>query len=219
MKMNLPNLPNQPGNLPESHLKSIRHLEAAYLRHDDPIRQSGFSGGLERWRSERSPLLDAIDDSGDFLDLGCANGYLLESVVEWAQESGIQLNPHGGDMNPLLVQEAIRRFPDQAHQFWVCNAWGWMPPIRFKWIYAIWDLVPIDILPTLASHLLKHALTQNGTLILGAYGSKSADESPLDIAQFLRTAGFPVAGEAAGGRLRRGGPVTRFAWIRRRDWC
>ncbi len=205
-------------NLPESHLKSIRHLETAYLQHNDPIRQSGFSGGADRWRTERSPLLQAVDSDGDFLDLGCANGYLLESVVGWAMERGFTLNPHGVDMNPLLIQEAIRRFPNKAHQFWVANAWGWMPPKRFKWVYAIWDLVPIEMLATLANHLIQSALTQDGTLIIGAYGSKSADFPSLDIARFLQDAGFTVAGESQGGELRSGGPVTRFAWIRRSDW-
>ena len=77
------------------------------------------------WRDERSPLLDAVDGDGDFLDLGCANGYLLECVVEWGRERGFELNPHGTDLNPLLIQAAIRRFPENAHQFWVANAWGW----------------------------------------------------------------------------------------------
>ena len=122
-----------PKRLPETHLESIRILERAYLAHSDPIKQSGFSGGAQRWSAERSPLLDAIDGDGDFLDVGCANGFLLESVVDWASERGIELTPYGLDMNPLLIQEALRRFPDSAHHFWVANAWGWMPPKRFRW--------------------------------------------------------------------------------------
>ena len=204
--------------LPEAHLASIRILEPAYLAKNDPIKQSGFSGGAERWRAERSPLLEGVDGDGDFLDLGCANGFLLESVVKWASERGIALVPYGVDLNPRLLHEATRRFDSISHHFWVANAWGWLPPRRFRWIYAIWDLVPIAMLPDLARHLLTQAVSQDGALIFGAYGSKSDDTPSVDIAQVLRNADIPVSGEACGGELPRGGPVTRFAWIRVADW-
>lgn len=61
--------------LPNDFLCELELLEAAYLKEDDRIRQSGFSGGAERWRAERGPILDAIDTDGDLLDVGCANGY------------------------------------------------------------------------------------------------------------------------------------------------
>ena len=66
-------------------MRRQRALEDAYLRSDDPIRQSGFGGGAERWRAERSPILEAVDGDGDLLDIGCANGYLAECLVEWAR--------------------------------------------------------------------------------------------------------------------------------------
>ena len=204
--------------VPEAHMDSIRILEAAYLAHDDPIRQSGFGGGPERWRAERSPLLDAVDGDGEFLDLGCANGFLLESVVDWAKQRGTNLKPFGVDLNALLIQEAIRRFRGAEHHFWVANAWGWLPPRRFRWVYAIWDLVPSEMVPTLARHLLQNALRDDGALIFGAYGSRSTDTPPMDIAHVLRVGGLPISGESAGGELPSGGPVTRFAWINRRDW-
>lgn len=204
--------------LSEEHLASIRLLESAYLSETDPIKQSGFRGGPERWRAERSPLIDAIDGDGEFLDLGCANGFLLESVVGWAAERGIRLTPYGLDLNALLVQEATRRFPDLAHHFWVGNAWTWLPPRRFRWVYAIWDLVPLGLLPDLADHLLEVAVDEGGALIFGAYGSRSANTPSVDVARVLKDGGLPVSGTSQGGELPRGGTVTRFAWIRWRDW-
>ena len=215
-------LPKQPfptpARLPESHLDSIRILESAYLSHRDPIKQSGFGGGAERWRIERSPLLDAIAGDGEFLDLGCANGHLLESVVGWAGERGIELTAYGVDLNPRLIQGAMRRFPDHPNHFWVANAWGWLPPRRFRWIYAIWDLVPIEYLPQLAHHLLESAVAENGALIFGAYGSVSEDRPSVAIAEVLRVGGLPVSGVSEGGDLPSGGPVTRFAWVNRSEW-
>ena len=204
--------------LPEKHLESIRILEAAYLAHDDPIRQSGFGGGIDRWRAERSPILEAVEGDGDLLDLGCANGYLLESLVEWGSEKGVHLNPYGVDLNALLIQEAIRRFPEQAHHFWVANVWGWLPPRRFRWVYSIWDLVPMSMIPEFARYVLDHAVTDGGAMIFGAYGSNSKNTPPMDIASVLTADGLPVSGEASGGELPGGGPVTKFAWINRRDW-
>ena len=204
--------------LPESHMESIRILESVYLRHRDPIKQSGFSGGPDRWRIERSPLLDAIDGDGEFLDLGCANGHLLETVMAWANERGIALTPYGVDLNPRLLQKAMRRFRHQPDHFWVANAWAWLPPKRFRWVYAIWDLVPIEYLPQLAMHLLETTVANSGALIFGAYGSRSDDRPSVAISDVLREGGLPVSGVSQGGELPSGGPVTRFAWISRSHW-
>ena len=63
--------------LPLIFLQDLWALEAAYLKEDDPIRQSGFRGGADRWRAEWGPILNAIETNEDLLDIGCANGYLL----------------------------------------------------------------------------------------------------------------------------------------------
>lgn len=208
-------------SLPESHLANIRSLEQAYLAHDDPIRQSGFSGGAERWQIERSPLLDAVDSDGDFLDVGCANGYLLECVVKWASKRGFVLTPYGVDLNPRLILEATRRLSnddDLYHHFWVANVWGWIPPRRFKWAYMINDCVPDSMLGDWCKHMLKHGLSDDGVLIIGNYGSVSERRAPMDIAEFLRSQGLHIAGDSCGGELPDiGDPVTRFAWMKRAD--
>jgi hypothetical protein len=82
-------------SLPADFIQHLAKLEAAYLRESDPIRQSGFHGGPARWRGERSPILRAIPRSGTLLDVGCANGYLLESLMSWGSESGLTPTPYG----------------------------------------------------------------------------------------------------------------------------
>ena len=94
------------GPLPEDFLQKLREVEDAYLATDDPIRQSGFLGGEARWREERELILDAVDRDADFLDIGCANGYLLQCLVQWARERGITLTPYGVDIGPRLVELA-----------------------------------------------------------------------------------------------------------------
>ncbi len=197
--------------LPEGHLRLLHSLEPAYLQSDDPIRQSGFGGGAARWREEREPILDAIDSDGDLLDVGCANGFLLECLMEWAQERGIRLTPHGLDIGPRLIELARQRLPGYAANFSVGNAWNWQPPQRFDYVYVLYDSVPPDYLAEYIQRLLARCILPGGRLIIGAYGSRSRQLLPFDIAAFLHTNGFAVAGTAEGGSP----VIARFAWIQK----
>lgn len=69
-------------------------LTPIYLRAGNPRAQSGHSGDETRWEAARRPMLAAVDGPGDFLDIGCANGYLMESVHRWAAEDGHALEPY-----------------------------------------------------------------------------------------------------------------------------
>ena len=94
--------------LPQEFIEKLWALEAAYLKHDSPLRRCGFEGGPKRWKAERGPIIDAIDHDGTFIDVGCANGYLLESLAAWAtQERRWHIEPYGVDINPGLVVEAM----------------------------------------------------------------------------------------------------------------
>jgi len=195
--------------LPPEFLRRIESLETFYLQETDPTLQSGFSGGAVRWRRERGPILGAIDTDGDILDVGCANGYLLECLVAWGREKGLVLTPFGLDIGPRLIDLAKRRMPQFADHFWVGNGWDWLPPRRFRYVYGLYDCVPVGYLAEYAERLLQRAVAPGGRLILGAYGSRSRLEEPFDIAGFLHATGFVVAGTATGSSP----PLTRFAWI------
>jgi len=195
--------------LPSKFLQRLRELEASYLAEDDPIRQSGFGGGRARWRAEREPILEAVEEDGDFLDVGCANGYLLECLTKWAAERAITLIPYGLDCGARLVELARQRLPQFAENFFVGNAWGWQPPRQFRYVYSLYDCVPEDYLTEYVRRLLERAVAPGGRLIVGVYGSRSAGAPPFDVADFLRSAGFPVAGTATGGEP----PIGAFAWV------
>ena len=66
------------------HAETRRLLEGAYLEAEDPRGGSGFRGDAGRWERARRPIASAVDRDGTFLDVGCANGLLMESLVEWA---------------------------------------------------------------------------------------------------------------------------------------
>ncbi len=195
--------------LPQIFLQDLRALEASYLKEDDPIRQSGFSGGAERWRAERGPILDAITTDGDLLDVGCANGYLLECLVKWGSERGLNLVPHGLDYGHRLIELAKRRLPEYADNFHVGNAWDWRPQRKYQYVYMLYDCVPLDYLSECVGRLLEWVVEPGGRLVIGAYGSKSDSVLPFDIASYLELSGYVTVGRAQGGVP----PITKFAWM------
>lgn len=197
--------------LPATFLQELKELEESYLRNSDPIEQSGFSGGPERWRAEREPILDAVPSDGELLDTGCANGYLLECLVCWGRERGVTLTPYGLDQGRRLVELARQRQPHVAGHFFVGNAWDWTPPRRFRYVYTLLDQVPPEYLGPYLHRLLAHMVAPGGRLIAGDYGSRSRGIPARDVAAVLRSAGFTVLGEAEGGKH----GVARFAWVER----
>jgi SAM-dependent methyltransferase len=196
-------------NLPDDYLQLIRSLEEFYLQSDDPIQQSGFGGGAERWREEREPILNAVQASGDFLDLSCANGYLLECLMAWAAPRNIQLIPYGVDLGPRLIALARRRLPGFADHFFVANAWDWQPPRQFQYVYTLHDNVPEAYLTRYVQRLYDKVIAPGGRLILGAYGSRSRQLQPKDVEACLKQMGFSIVGTAWGGNPR----MAQFAWV------
>jgi hypothetical protein len=191
-------------------LDRLSALEGSYVREIDPVRQSGFGGGHQRWRTERELVLDAVADDGDLLDVGCANGYLLECLVRWGHERQLRLTPYGVDCGAHLIALAQQRLPPYAAHFWVANAWAWRPPRQFRYVYSVYDCVPEDLLPSYIRRLVTRYVEVGGTLIMGAYGSYAKQEAARDIATDIAAAGFRVAGAPSRGTL----PVARVAWIR-----
>jgi hypothetical protein len=199
-------------SLPPEFLGRLRQLEEAYLKSDDSLKQSGFGGGPERWRREREPILGAIESGAarvDLIDTGCANGYLLECLMDWATPRSLEITPFGIDYSGRLIERAQRRLPRFADHFQSANAWDWQPPRRWQYVYALWDCVPKDYLTEFIRRLIARYVAPGGRLILGSYGSLSRNEQPFDLETFLGAQGHRVVGAAWGGTP----PVARFAWL------
>ena len=135
-------------------MAEMRALEPAYLARAAPEERSGFRGGRDRWVRERSPLVEGIHRSGDFLDVGCANGVLAADVVAWAAQRGHTIGPHGIDLGPALVEEARERHPDHAAGFVVADLWQWEPARTWDFVYALTHLAPPELSCAMFDRLL-----------------------------------------------------------------
>lgn len=147
-----------------------RVLETAYVASDEPWKQSGMSGPAERWTALRKPIADCIDRAGAFLDIGCANGYLLECCLAWTAERGISIDPYGVDLSPRLIALAQQRLPQYANHFVVANAFEWRPPQRFDFVRTELVYVPAAYERAYVEHLRAHYLVPHGRLLIANYG-------------------------------------------------
>jgi trans-aconitate methyltransferase len=190
-------------------------LEAAYLASDDPRGGSGFRGDEARWERLRRPIVAAIDRDGTFLDVGCANGHLLDCVVDWAFAAGHRIEPYGLDVSAALVARATDRLPPRwSALLFVGDVRTWTPPRRFDFVRTELSYALEADQPALLERLLREVVAPGGRLIACSYGSRTRPErEPLvDVAALLADWGHPIAGSAV-GRDPDGLVLTNVAWI------
>lgn len=164
---------------------SVRLLEEHYLRSATPEGQSGKSGDAAEWELSRRLVVRALEHDGIFLDLGCANGLLMESVVRWAAEDGRHIEAYGADASARLVALAAHRLRGSKDHLYVANVLRWTPPHRFDYVHTMVDLVPPHRRGEWLWRVLKEMVLPGGRLIVRDYEG---------VGDRLRDWGLPVAG-------------------------
>jgi hypothetical protein len=194
------------------HTEHVALLERAYLRADTAEGGSGFGGTPAEWRAAREPIIDAIDADGTFLDIGCANGLLMESVQTWCTERALAIEPYGLDIAPGLVERARERIPRWADRIWLGDASTWSHPegTRFDYAHTLLDSVPARRRADMISHLLSAVIRPRGRLLVSYY-IRSA-EHDRTAAEQLEDLGFPIAGESR-PRLDAPDSPPQTAWL------
>lgn len=186
---------------------AVRDEIARYYLADrsNPYRQSGRTSGAERWRETRYCIVEALDRDGDLLDVGCANGLLLESLIGWAAERGITIRPHGLDFVPELIALARQRLARyNGASFEVANAFYWMPTRQFDFVRTNLEYVqPADWPEYLARQY--SAVKEGGRLILCHYREP---HDAVDVAALLKRLGYQARGRAEA-------PGVSVAWCDR----
>jgi SAM-dependent methyltransferase len=164
-------------------------LGSAYLRDDDPRWQSGFDGDERLWRAARSLVLSAAPTTGSFLDVGCANGHLLESLAEWARERGQTLDFYGLELNPALAAEARRRLPAFADRIYTGNVSDWIPPRRFTCIRTGLEYAPPGERATMIARIARDLVDIGGRVLVGPVN----DDAVVETRETFASAELPDA--------------------------
>jgi GNAT superfamily N-acetyltransferase/SAM-dependent methyltransferase len=155
---------------------SLKHtLESAYLQQSEPWRQSGLMiSDKAAWTACRKPIADCVDKSGSFLDIGCANGYLLETVLGWTKERGLTVIPSGLDLSEKLIDLAKARLPRYKGNLRVGNAMYWkaLNPPRFDYVHSEIVYVPESLQRRYVERLIDSYLKADGRLLLTEYRSR-----------------------------------------------
>jgi hypothetical protein len=194
-------------------LRRLQAMEATYVSQDSPLRQCGFSGNETRWKEQRFPIMQAIEGDGDLLNLGCANGYLLESLVSWAEEKDVFITPHGLDAGTKLISYARARHNVVRTNFHVGNAWDWEPPRKYRYVYTSTDLVQPEFLAHYLMRVKDVMVEVGGRLIVGAYGSRRRAVHPLDLRVLFDEIGWRITGMSSAPGEASMPVIARFAWM------
>jgi 2-polyprenyl-3-methyl-5-hydroxy-6-metoxy-1,4-benzoquinol methylase len=173
------------------HQRVLDIVEPAYLSAMTPQGQSGHSGDDVRWEQARRLLLDAVPDGADVLDVGCANGLLMESLATWAAEDGKRVEPYGVEISARLADLARARLPHWADRIWSGNAMTWQPPRRFDVVRTGLDYVPPRRRADFVDRLLQEVVAPGGRLVVGVFNEEKDREV---VADSLRSWGHAIAG-------------------------
>lgn len=165
----------------------------AYTAATNPRGQSGFSGDEARWERARRFILRAVDHGGTFLDIGCANGYLMDCLAHWAAQDGVALEPYGLDLSPQLTALARANLPAWRDRISCGNALTWIPPLRLDYVRTGLEYVPNVRRADLVRHLLGVAVKPGGRLIIGAF-TEEVDDPKAETC--LASWGFSVSGRS-----------------------
>lgn len=156
----------------------------AYLAAQTPQGGSGSSRDAAGWERARSLIAEAVAPGQAFLDVGCANGLLMESMAAWA---GVE--PYGLEISPELADVARHRLPRWADRIWVGNAAEWQPPHRFDVVRTGLDYVP----SVRRSALVEHLLSYSDRLVVGVFNEERLARS---LEREVAGWGFAIAGRA-----------------------
>jgi SAM-dependent methyltransferase len=158
-------------------------FDRIYLASDDPRAQSGYGGSAARWEAARRAIVEGVNSAGTFLDVGCANGLLMESVLAWTP---LPLEVAGVDFAPGLVGLARQRLPRWRDRIWLADVAMWEPSETFDFVHVRLD-----------TGYIERVARWGRRLIVSSDGSFRRAESPRaeNVGACLRAMGLPVSGE------------------------
>lgn len=183
----------------------------AYPAGDNPRAQSGFGGDEVRWEAGRRPIAELIDRDGTFLDVGCANGYLMECIVRWSRH---RVEPYGLELAGTVAKLARQQQPQWAQRIFEGNALSWQPPMRFDFVRVELVYVPEERQKELLQRLVTTVVAPDGRLIVCGYGSPRSGLAPHPVRRLVRSYGFEPEVEFDRQAPEGGGAIIEVAALR-----
>ncbi len=204
------------------HQRILGWLEDSYLAADERGDVFGGSGcgarDMAHWEARRRVIAGAFDHDGRWLDVGCANGLLMETLTQWVAEKGHRIEPYGLELSERIAVRARKRLPRWAGRIWTGNVMNWEPPMRFDYVTVLADCVPERRRSDLIRRLASRFLHPGGRLVLSCYtpGAFIAGRVATDVesaGDLIRQAGFSPLGEAVARDAASGIVKVRTAWV------
>ncbi|MEM7536619.1 MAG: class I SAM-dependent methyltransferase, partial [Chloroflexota bacterium] len=182
-----------------------------YLAADNPRAQSGHGGDAVRYWNKRRTILEAIYKDGTFLDVGCANGHLIECLDQWLVNSGLAVHFEGVDISEGLLALAKQRLPHWEDRFHLGNALYWTPPRPYDFVYLSGlEYVPLGKQPAFIEHIMSTMVAPNGRFILNG----GTEEREYRVAEArLRAWGYIPTGYCEKSHQDHAGLVRRLFWF------
>ena len=146
-----------------------------------------------------------------FLDVGCANGHLMECAVQWLANDGYSHRAYGLEIVPELAAVARHRLPYWADRIAVGNALDWIPGRSFDFVRTGLEYVPASLRDRMVGHLLEDVVAPGGRLIVGAYSEPAG--SPPSLRAEVANCGFAVVCTAEGPHAQDHRVVRRAFWL------
>ena len=185
----------------------------AYLASADPRLQSGKSGDEDDWRWSRELVLEAVDGPEcHLLDVGCANGYLMESLHRWGDERGLRIEPYGLEISERMAFHARLRLPHWADRIWAGNSLDWTPPRRFDLVHTALDYAPPKRQRELVERTLRDLVVPGCRVVFRA---ERVGDASRDVPSQLRALGFQPDGVLESVHPSTGA-IRRTAWLQGR---
>lgn len=189
----------------EWHRRVQSLIVPAYLAAETPWGQSGRTGTADDWEWSRSLIAVAVDRDGTFLDVGCANGYLMECLPRWTPWA---VEPYGLDISPELADLARERLPEWADRVFVGNSLTWDAPRTFTYVRTGLDYVP----PPRRREQVERLLGIAERVIVGVFNEHESERTTEDE---LASWGFGIAGRSVRPNRWKPGMEYRVLWIDR----
>ena len=182
-----------------------------YLSYDNPRAQSGHGGDEYHYAYAHLLILEAVYKHGTFLDVGCANGHLMEMLHKWGAALGFDLQMYGVDISEGLLELAKSRLPHWYDRFFLGNSFYWKPEHKFDYIH-IGGLgqVPKDDRRIFFEHMMENYLVDGGRLILGPYWTENDSR-----AEYNDNLGIPPTGYAIKSHYSKPDILRKLMWFDR----